>query len=75
MKSAKSYLVLTKKYIKSYEQYITLFAEIEAILNSQPLAYRPISLGNIIVTSGHFLTGTHLFTRDAAEPVIELQES
>ena len=45
----------------TFEEYTTLFARIEAALNSRPLCSQP---DGTVLTPGHFLTGSHLLLPD-----------
>ncbi len=62
VKSAKPHLAhVTKGHSRTYEEYATLFNQIEAVLNSRPLcSHRDGEQEQVILTPGHFLTGDHL---------------
>jgi len=59
--SKRSLLKVTKGRVLTFEEYTTLFARIEAVLNSRPLCRQ--SNGSVL-TPGHFLTGSHLLIPD-----------
>lgn len=66
VKSAKRCLMkVTKNCVLTFEEYNTIFAKIEATLNSRPLcAHR-----DGYITPGHFLTGKHLLVPPEPELV------
>lgn len=72
VKSAKSHLLcVTKGHARIFEEYATLFTEIEAILNSRPLCFRRDGdQEDAVLTPGHFLTGGHLLV-----PELELEST
>lgn len=67
VKSAKRLLLeVTKNVTMTYEEYSTLFTQIEAVLNSRPLSKFEYGY----VTPGPFLTGSHIL-----EPPEEFEAS
>lgn len=72
VKSAKSHLLrVTKGHARTFEEYLTLFTEIQAILNSTPLCFlHDGDQEDAVLTPGHFLTGGHLLV-----PELELEST
>ncbi len=64
VKSAKYHLKrVTREQPLDFEEYATLFAQIEAILNSRPLSYRSINNTDFEpITPGHFIAGDSLLS-------------
>lgn len=62
VKAAKKPLLRQLKgVILNYDEYATLFTEIEGILNSRPLCYRTYGTSETeIITPGHFLIGDYM---------------
>jgi hypothetical protein len=62
IKSGKSYLVkIAKEQVLTFEELNTVFAQVEAILNSRPLCRNVTNNGiDNILTPSHFLTGTNI---------------
>ncbi|XP_044740821.1 uncharacterized protein LOC123302099 [Chrysoperla carnea] len=74
VKSAKSLLKrMFKESSYSVEDYFTIFARIEAVLNSRPLCDLPAdpSEASSYLTPGHFLTGTPLTSLPERYPPCE----
>lgn len=50
--------VVIKNTVLSFEEYSTLVAKIEAVLNSRPVAYKKnVEQGGEALTPAHFLVG------------------
>lgn len=64
--SKRSLSKVTKCRVLTFEEYTTLFAKIEAVLNSRPLCRH--SDGSVL-TPGHFLSGSHLLLPDENPPL------
>lgn len=62
VKPAKHHLErVTNGQVLNYEEFNTIFTQIEGILNSRPLSYRYVSDENVeLITPGHFLVGDSL---------------
>lgn len=63
VRSAKYHIVrVTNGNPLNYEEYTTLFTEIEGILNSRPLCYKPVAVDSdsrsVALTPAHFLVGS-----------------
>lgn len=69
VKSAKKHLLhVTNGIALTFEEYLTLFAKIEAILNSRPLCYAVNQNQETeVITPGHFLVGGSLLTIPRAD--------
>ncbi len=64
VKSTKSHLLrVTKGHARTFEQYTTLFTQIEGILNSRPLCVRRVGeQDDVVITPGHLVTGRYLLS-------------
>lgn len=75
VKSAKTHLFrVTKGQVCTYEEYCSLFTEIEGILNSRPLCTRRVGEQDEIITPGHFLTGDHILLPSTEDSNVPLQK-
>ncbi len=59
VRSAKAFLLKTTRGLTlTFDEYITLFSRVEAVMNSRPICYsKHVAQGSFVLTPGHFLIG------------------